>query len=194
MSPSSLMTPEVRALAAGALHRWTADAQACGLPPAKTLQILGLANHHVYHGDSRRRRVADLLFPLLAQPVMEFALSIPIPILASSADDRPFAREAFASRLPAAVRDRRSKGDLSAYFARLVAGSLDMLRPYLLDGCLCASGVLDRDAVDRMLDPRQLIWESRPANILWAATVEAWVRHWQGRVPDSPGSPRRRQA
>jgi len=193
MAPSSLMRPEIRALAAGSVHRWTADAQAQGLPPAKTVQILGLANHHIYHGDSRRRGVADLIFPLLSQPVMEHCLSIPIPVLASTSEDRPFAREAFAARLPAAVRARREKGNLSAYFARLVAVSLPTLRPMLLDGCLCEAGILDRDAVNRVLDPRQLIWESRPADILWAASVEAWARHWQSQVPDSPSAPRLRR-
>jgi asparagine synthase (glutamine-hydrolysing) len=192
MAPSSLMTAETRALAAGALHRWAADARERDAPPAKQMQIVGLANHHVYHGDSRSRRVGDTLFPLLAQPVLEHCLSIPIPDLVRGGDDRPFARAAFADRLPDLVLQRRRKGNYSAFFAHLVAVSLDTLRPLLLDGCLCRAGVLDRAAVERMLDVRQLICSPRAAELLWAASVEAWLRHWQTRVPDSPAAARRR--
>jgi asparagine synthase (glutamine-hydrolysing) len=189
---SPLVSQEVRMGMAGVVHPWARDA--AGLSPAKQLQIRAIANAHIYRGDCRRRRVADLIFPLLAQPVVELCLSIPAAVLAGGAHDRRFARAAFADRLPACVRQRRSKGDLTAYFAHLVAASLPTLRPWLLEGCLCEAGVLDRAIVDRALTPQALITAPAASELLCAAAAEAWVRRWQGRVPDGAEAPRSRRA
>lgn len=72
----------------------------------------------------------------------------------------------------------------------LLAASLEVLRPLLLEGCLADAGVLDRAAVARQLTPEQLLHAPATGAILTAATVEAWVRHWQGRVGDSARAPR----
>lgn len=189
---SSFVTAEVRALAGGNEHAWVRAARARGVPPAKRLQIEAIANCHIYHDESRRAQVADLLFPLLAQPVVELCLSIPAPDLAGGAFDRPFARLAFADRLPEVVRLRRDKGNMSAFFGRLIAASLETLRPHLLDGCLAGAGVLDRVALGRLLDPEALMRDPRVTELLWAAALESWVRYWQGQAPDSAAAPRRR--
>ena len=131
-----------------------------------------------------------MIYPLLAQPIIELCLSLPVELLAGGPDDRPFARAALASRVPDVVRQRRSKGSLTAYFARLLAASRDALLPFLADGCLADAGLLDRAAIARHLDPTQLIWAPRPAELLTAAAVEAWARYWQGRAPDSPHAQR----
>lgn len=184
---SDLVTPAAAELAEGRHHAWTQDAYEAGAPPAKLMQVQGIANHHVYHGDSRRRRVADIVFPLLAQPLVELCLSIPTPLLVQGGDDRPFARQAFAHRLPQAVLNRRRKGAQSAHFAQLVTASLPSLRPFLLDGNLVSAGVLDRAALERRLDAQHLIAHPGASQLLWAATAEAWVRYWQTRIPDARG-------
>ena len=187
---SSLLTREAREAAVGAVHPWQDAAR--DLPLARQLQVSALANVHVVRGDCRRRRHGDLVFPLASQPLIELCLSIPVEVLAAGIQDRPFAREALAPRIPDVIRQRRSKGSLTSYFSRLVAASRETLLPFLRDGCLAEAGVLDRAAIERAFDPAQLIWKGRPNDVLNAAPVEAWVRHWQGRVPDSRTSPRRR--
>lgn len=191
-SPPSLVAQERRRAAGAYLHPWVADARSKGVAPGKLVQIAALAGAQILHGDSRRSQHADLIYPLLAQPVVECGLAIAAPDLAGGAFDRVFVRDAFAERLPEQIRRRRSKGDLNSYFARLVAGSLEMLRPFLLEGSLCASGVLDRRALEAALTPDRLIWTAGGGPILWAAAAESWVRGWQGRVPDSAQAPRRR--
>lgn len=175
---STLMARDARQFAARAMHPWEAAAR--DLPLARQLQICALANTHVVRGDSRRRRRGALVFPLAAQPLLELCLSIPVEILAAGVQDRPFAREALAPRLPNIVRQRRSKGSLTAYFSRLVAASRETLLPFLRDGCLAEAGLLDRAAVERAFDPAYLIHAGRPNDILNAAPLEAWVRYWQG--------------
>jgi hypothetical protein len=142
-------------------------------------------------GDCRRRRAGDLIFPLAAQPLVELCLSIPVEVLAGAVQDRAFARQALAARIPELIRQRRSKGSLTSYFSRLVATSRDTLLPFLGDGCLAHAGVLDRSAVEGALNPEQLIWSGSPNDVLVAAATEAWVRYWQSRAPDSPKAGRR---
>lgn len=187
----SLIRPDLSAAARPLAHRWVQAAAVRGLALGKRQHILAIANQHLNHGPSRRRREADLLFPLMAQPVVELCLAIATPDLAGASYDRPFERTAFAHRIPELVLRRRAKGNLAVYFSRLVANSLPMLRPYLLEGCLCDAGLLDRRVLEKVLDPDQLIWDATATDILWAATVEAWIRHWQTRVPDAPGASRR---
>ena len=154
--------------------------------PGKRLQVRALANCQLYSGDCRAGRAGELVSPLLAQPVVELCLAIPSPILAGGDHDRAFAREAFADHLPDLVRLRRAKGAMTNHYARWVARSLDVLRPHLLDGRLCAAGLIDRTALEQALDPQQLIRSPQSAAIFSAAMVESWVAHWQGQVPDSP--------
>lgn len=189
---SSIISSDVRGATAGVEHAWVHAAHAADLPPGKRFHIRVMANTHLNHADSRRRRRADLIFPLLAQPIVELCLGVPTPILAGANFDRPYERAIFADRVPPQVLQRRMKGNLTVYVSRLVAASLGELRPFLLDGSLCAAGVLDRRALERLLDPNQLIWKATPSEVLWAALIEGWVRYWQTRVPDSEVAPRRR--
>lgn len=185
-----LLTADIRVTAGEVEHAWVMAAKGSDLPPGKKHHIRGVAINHFNHQRSRRRQEADLLFPFLMQPIVELCLSIPTPDLAGGAFDRPFQREVFADRLPALVRDRRSKGNLSVFFAKLMANSTDMLRPYLLDGALCGAGILDRRLVEAVLSPEHLIWKDGANDLVTAVAAEAWVRHWQSRVPDSPTAPR----
>jgi asparagine synthase (glutamine-hydrolysing) len=191
-SLSTVATRGARAFAATAEHAWVRAGRARGLPPAKLLHLHSAAVTHIYRGPSRRLDIADLHLPLFSQPVLELCLAISVPDLAGASYDRPYARTAFADRLPAAVLHRRAKGALGAYFARTVARSLPTLRPYLLDGCLAEAGVIDRTRLDQALDRGQLLRGGpvAPADVLIAAATEAWVRYWQTQVGDSPSAGR----
>lgn len=184
---STLLSPAVAAAAETVEHPWVREARARSLPPAKVLHVQGVAVTHLYGGPSRRLQAADILLPLFAQPVVEHGLSIAVPDLAGESYDRPFARHAFRDRLPTEVLQRRSKGDMSTYYGKLAAISLETLRPYLMDGCLAEAGLLDREVLGRTLDPQHLLTGGggTAMDVLNAAAVEAWVRYWQTRVPDS---------
>lgn len=189
---SSLASAELRDATRGLAHPWELAARDAGLSPGKQLHVQAVSLHQVNHGTSRRRRVADLLHPLAAQPVLELCLALPTPWLAGGSFDRPFARAAFADRIPQVVRDRRAKGVATVHFQKLVANSLPFLRRYLLDGVLADAGLLDRRALAHALDPNGLIWDAKARDVMAAAAVEAWVRHWQTRTADSKVSAWRR--
>ncbi len=188
---NGLVTAAARDQAAGTEHAWVRDLANHDLPPGKRVHIRAMATSHFNHTPSHRRDAADQLSPLLAQPIMELALGVPTPLLAAGNPSRPFQRRAFADRLPALVRDRPAKGNVSVYLAQFVARNLDLIRPYLIDGVLAEAGVLDRARLQTVLNPDYLILSPAGTDLVGAIAVEAWVRRWQTRVPDGSGRWRR---
>lgn len=173
----SFLTEEVAAAGAGDRHPWLCDL--AGVSPAKQVQIQALANNQSMFGDSQRARAGRLIQPLLSQPVVEFCLSVPSPILAIGPTDRPFARAAYADRLPSAILRRRWKGDLSVFFAQSMAQSLPFLRTFLLEGRLVAHGLIDPKRLEPILHRDELIWFDHSGELTIAVVIEAWVRHWE---------------
>jgi asparagine synthase (glutamine-hydrolysing) len=139
-------------------------------------------------GESLRGQVADLVHPLLCQPVVELCLSIPAPLLAIGDLDRPHARAAYADRLPARVRDRRGKGDVTSVFARSIAQGLPVLRPFLMEGRLAAQGIIDPARLAPLLDPEAIIWRDLTGEIMRTVFIEAWARAWEARLVAAQGA------
>lgn len=159
-----------------AAHPWLASPVA----PAKRRQLESLIRSQVFHGASRRGRMASLVHPLLSQPVLEATLAAPVVDLARGGRGRALARDAFAGQIPASVRERRSKGVLTPYHGRMILRSLAAITPFLLDGRLVQERILDRDLVEAMLDPDRLIYEGDYPGLFETIALEAYVRHWEG--------------
>lgn len=179
-SPAFLSSAGPELGANGKRHPWLSDLD--GVAPAKKMQIRNLAQAQAFHGDCLRGRQADLLHPLLSQPVVELCLSIPAIDLTRGGRGRALAREAFADRLPNIITQRRSKGDLTAYYGRMLGRSLQALRPFLLDGVVAGHGLIARDVLDQMLTQDHLIWHGDHAQLLRLLAVESWARYWTRRA------------
>lgn len=165
-------------------HPWLEGSDDLG--PAKRYQIAGVLNGVTFSGPSAQTAVTDLLHPLLAQPVVETCLSLSARQLTLGLRDRALARLAFRDRLPPMIADRRSKGEMTAYYGRRIAASLDVLRPWLLDGRLAAEGLIDRTAAEIALSEESLIWRGRFGEIMIAAALESWMREWERRLSTAP--------
>jgi asparagine synthase (glutamine-hydrolysing) len=163
-----------------ATHPWLDAAEDLG--PAKRYQIAGVINGVTFHGPSRQTAVVELLHPLLAQPVVETCLALSARQLTDGRRDRALARAAFRDRLPASVAERRSKGEMTAYYGRRLARGLDAVRPFLLEGRLAAEGIIDRSVLEPMLTVDRLIWRGGVGQIMLAAVFESWVRTWEARL------------
>ena len=151
------------------------------LPPAKLIQLDAIKSGMAYYSRCLRTEAVDMVHPLMAQPLVEWALRTPVPLLVSGGRDRALARKTFADRLPEAVATRQGKGDYGTYFNRQVAANLPFLRSYLLDGRLASEGVLDRTALEPRLQADALRWQGGAPEILSAVSTEAWVRRWARR-------------
>lgn len=166
--------------------RWSLDSLAFG--PAKAWQIAGVLDNVSRHGRSRLTEVIDVRHPFCAQPVVETCLAMPAHLLALNGRDRGLARHAFHNSLPRDILDRRSKGDMSRVYGKLLLDNLSFLRPWLMEGRLVDLGVIDATAADRILRRESLVWRGHYAPIMMAAAFEAWVRVWERRL--SRRSPR----
>lgn len=176
----------LRASEAPALpHPWLEGCERFG--PAKRLQILGVADSVSRHGPSRLTETIDVRHPLCAQPVIEACLAIPTAVLTLGARDRGLARQAFRERLPSEILERRSKGDMTQIYGRMLLENLDVLRPWLMDGRLAALGIVDRDAVNAQLTRERFLWRGKYSAIMVAAVFEAWVRTWEARLGPASG-------
>lgn len=157
-------------------HTWVTASSA--LPPAKRFQIFTLANCEWYNGPVARRRHAELVHPLLAQPVVEACLGMPTYRLSHGTQDRALARTLFADLLPPSIARRRLKGETSAYYRRAIVHNLSYLRRHLLEGSLVAAGLLDPDMLAAALDEDALIWRHDARGVVALASLESWARHW----------------
>ena len=152
---------------------------------AKRRQILGLVQGVGLHGPSLQTQAAAVIHPLLSQPVVEACLALPTHQLALGRRDRGLARRAFGDRLPSTILDRRSKGEMTAFYGRMIADGLDVLRPWLLEGRLAAMGLIDREGAEALLTRESLAWRGGYVDIMVTAAIEGWVRTWERRL--SPG-------
>ncbi|MDK2745726.1 MAG: asparagine synthase C-terminal domain-containing protein [Brevundimonas sp.] len=164
-------------------HPWTDDL--AGVPPAKALQIAVLSFCQSFQGPSVRSRLGPCVNPLLSQPVMEAGLALSTVDLTWGGRDRAMVRAAFADALPPSILERRSKGELGAYYGGAVAGRLGFLRDYLLGGALAEAGLIDHRLEDR-LDRDILLWRGGHSDILSLALTEAWLRRWRARLAQRP--------
>ncbi|MGV9009952.1 asparagine synthase-related protein [Brevundimonas sp.] len=152
------------------------------LGPIKRRQISALVQGLGLHGPTLQTKAAAIIHPLLSQPVTEACLALPISQLTLGRRDRGLAREAFCDRLPPALLERRSKGEMTAFYGHMIADGLDVLRPWLLDGQLAAMGLIDRPATEALLTRESLAWRGGYVDIMVTAAIEGWVRAWVPRL------------
>lgn len=181
-SPEAMVSPSgiVKRAASHAQHPWIVEGAAAAA--GKQAQVAGLVMSLTLNGATRRAERARLAHPLLSQPVIELCLGIPATVLSAGETERSYAREAFADRLPASIVERRSKGDISVFLGRSLAASLQFLRPFLLEGRVAAEGLVDTQRLDAALSVEAMVWKDATVEILAAATLEAWIGHWEGRI------------
>lgn len=155
-------------------HPWLEAAS--GLPPGKVEHVrLLLAIHGALDAHPRGRN-RPILRPYCAQPVMEACLPIPSWRWIAGGRDRAAARAAFATDLPTAVANRRTKGRLEGHYRatfELARGALEQL---LLDGWLARNQILDSSKLAAALRADMPALDNRFYLLLLFASVELWVQ------------------
>jgi len=152
------------------------------LGPIKRRQISALVQGLGLHGSTLQTEAAAVIHPLLSQPVVETCLALPVSQLTLGRRDRGLAREAFRDRLPSALLERRSKGEMTAFYGHMIADGLDVLRPWLLEGRLADMGLIDRPATEALLTRESLAWRGGYVDVMVTAAIEGWVRAWARRL------------
>jgi asparagine synthase (glutamine-hydrolysing) len=159
-------------------HPWVDSA--AHLPGNKRLQVFSiLDSQNFYH---RRTEYAELVHPLISQPIIELCLQIPSYLLSFGGVDRALARAAFSDVLPFEVIQRTCKGATGAYYSTLLLNNLSFLRNALLGGLLVEARLLDAQKVESCLRESVLVRDSHLLfPILDAIRAEDWLRAWTGK-------------
>ena len=123
-----------------------------------------------------RARSFPLLFPLMAQPVMEKCLSIPGWLWALDGYDRSLVRRAFASALPNNIVFRRSKGRLDLFGRALFQSRHQQIRDMLLGGILAQNGLVHAGDIEAEMARAGSGRDYRFYRLLELVDVEAWAR------------------
>lgn len=116
--------------------------------------------------------------PLISQPVVEACLQAPSWLWFDEGRNRALARRAFASMLPTAVINRRSKGAPDSFIAELFERNRSKIRDMLLGGSLRRAGLLDADGLSDALGSEGPVRGHDFLRIMKLVDAEAWARSW----------------
>lgn len=156
-------------------HPWVEDAE--HLPGAKVLQIMDvICSQSLSHLPSQ---YADVVHPLISQPIIELCLQIPSYVLTYGGIDRALVRDAFGPSLPPTIANRTTKGGTSNYAVGTLIANLPPLRRFLLDGLLVQKGLLDSVKVQSCATEASLLRNPYLLfPLLSAIQAEAWLKAW----------------
>jgi asparagine synthase (glutamine-hydrolysing) len=153
-------------------HPWVLDAP--GLPRSKIQQIFDVVDAQAFHAGACN--YADVVHPLISQPIIECILRIPSYVLTIGGVERGLARRAFAADVPREILTRTSKGAVTGYFYDLVLNNLTFIREFLLDGLLVKERLLDRARIEAALNPGAILRHTPLQPTLSSIFAESWVR------------------
>ncbi len=156
-------------------HPWVRSAS--HLPASKIWQVLSVVDCQPFFRMPCPN--AELVHPLISQPLIERCLQIPVYVLTHRGKSRGLVREAFEEDVPAKIIRRRSKGTTTSYFARTLVENAAFLRARLLDGALMNAGILDRRELESLLSERNLISGKEMSSILTSLRAEMWLSNWE---------------
>jgi asparagine synthase (glutamine-hydrolysing) len=164
-------------------HPWVDEA--ADLPGSKRQQVFHVVDSQMFYNVPDH--YADIVHPLISQPIIELCLKIPSYVLTYGGIDRALVRDAFVDMVPGSILARTSKGATTGYILNLLVRNIDVLRQFLLDGLLVGEGVLDNHETDKALSEPSLISDSTLLfPVLNAFRAELWARSWacgERRVP-----------
>ncbi len=167
------------------LHPWV-DA-AGHLPNSKQRQIFHIVDtQNFYHTPNH---YADIVHPLISQPIIELCLQIPSYVLSYGGVDRALVRDAFDGLVPRDILRRTSKGTTTGYHSSLLLKNLTKIRELVLDGLLVSEGLLDKQRTESALTESSLIRDAHMLKHLFdVVRAETWLNAWNS--AESGYSPR----
>lgn len=159
-------------------HPWIRE----GPEAALTFFRLGLLTLPIEEPDLTVRThefTAEIVHPLLAQPVIELLLRIPVYRHFEGGRDRGLARRAFAHDASPANLERTWKDRAPGFLAEIFVQNTVWLREMLLDGALVNARYLDRQKLDRALTPAPSHSAVTPVDLMRMLDIELWMRQWR---------------
>lgn len=149
--------------------------RASDLPIGKFDHFQALVEPPGYYDPYLGEGAPELVNPLISQPLLELALTLPTWLLTQGGRGRALARQAFAQVLPREIANRQSKGGMEEHIMAILKCNLPLARRLLLDGALVSRGLLDRSKVEAALAGRVSGIGAYVGEIHHYLSIEAWL-------------------
>ena len=166
------------------------DPIAAGMPSARD-QAAGFVTVTSQIATGFRRRVcsADVTYPYLHRPLVEFLQAIPFSQRAAPGGTRIVQRAALRGVLPESILHRRSKGNPMECFARAFTRTAPALDALLSSGVVVQRGYVDRHQIAAELLRLKLGCSKAVIPVLKVVSLEIWLRALESRGRQLRGSP-----
>jgi len=157
------------------------DLRALRNRPGRAAQLSGTLFTLRGHNDSNwiaRERGLGWIAPLMSQPIIEWALSVPLHVFFKDGLDRYPLRLSASNRIGRAVAMRRWKGEATGAVIRNIVRQRERVIDVLANGALADRGLINvprfREVLSRPQADRDLeVW-----NVLLALVAELWLSPW----------------
>jgi hypothetical protein len=143
----------------------------------------------IANGFRRAMCSADVTYPFLHRPLVEFMQAIPIEQKVRPGQTRIVQRAALASLLPDAILRRRTKGNPTESLTRAFRRSHGVLSEWLRDGCLARLGYIDPTRVQAELSRLTIGAGPTTLPLVRLLTLELWFRALDARARELRSSP-----
>jgi len=146
--------------------------------PSSCDQSVGFISvvNHVSAGYRRAHLNAEIRYPYLHRPLVEFLQAIPFEQRVRPGETRSLMRRSLKTLLPDKIARRRTKGNPHEALCRAVIRELPRLRTVFKDACVSAYGYVDEAA---LMDSLRLASHGLPINfvaLLKTISLEFWLR------------------
>lgn len=147
-------------------------------PKVKQAQLQALYLALTQYRHSQHNFSTDVIHPLLSEPLVNYALTLPSYLACHDGVSRGLARLAFQEAIPASIHRRLWKGATISFFYKALVQERAQLRDYLLSGFLARHSFFNTEALNQTL---QRIHQLSPDELRWILRLldtEAWAQRW----------------
>jgi asparagine synthase (glutamine-hydrolysing) len=152
-----------------------------GILPGKAMHVAWLQHTDNLLEGYGRERDRPILWPLMAQPVIEVCLAIPSWMWCAGGRNRAVARRAFRRDLPGQIVDRISKGSPESVLITAFETNRDAILDMVGHGVLAELGLVESGAIQSLAQRRRAIASKELGRIMTLLDIEVWARHWKDR-------------
>ncbi|ESQ87017.1 asparagine synthetase B family protein [Asticcacaulis benevestitus] len=157
-------------------HAWLEPPH--GVPIGKAVHVMLLVRIQGTLEGLSRYDAAELVTPLLSQPLVELCLQVPSWRWCAGGRNRAPVRRAFSNLLPPSIVNRTTKGGPDSFCIEVIDRNRSTVKGLLLEGRLAAHNLLDRGALERCLTATAPLVPPQHLQLATLLEVEAWVNAW----------------
>ena len=153
-----------------------------GVGPLKARQVLDIYDAAAFLDRGDRHSQSTMHHPFFEQPIVEFALALPVSSLARNGEDRYLFRKMAMQMVPLAIGRRRAKGEYSGMYQLGLRKNAKRIEEIVMDGWFVSSSLVDRSKLREQLALASQGFSPDIWSILNLITLELWLNSWKSQI------------